>query len=142
VECPYAGGRGIRNELRNKGHKVGRGRVRTLMRKMGVEPLYRKARLTKTHPGHTIYLYFLRRLTITEANVVWCSHITYIPMAKGFLLSRRHHGLGKQKGNVMASFEHIGHLVLHEGPGRAAFSLWRTANIQYGPGQPVYLGQL
>ena len=81
---PYLGTRGIRNELWNKGHKVGRSHVRTLMRKMDIEALYRKPRLTKTHPEHTIYPYLLRGLAITEANAVWCSDITYIPMHKGF----------------------------------------------------------
>jgi len=84
LECPYARSRGVRNELWNKGRKVGRSHVRTLMRKMGIEALYRKPRLTKTHPEHTIYPYLLRGVTITEANAVWCSDITYIPMAKGF----------------------------------------------------------
>ena len=81
---PYLGTRGIKSELRNKGHKVGRSHVRTLMGKTGVEALYRKPRLTKTHPEHTIYPYLLRGMTITEANAVWCSDITYIPMTKGF----------------------------------------------------------
>ncbi len=81
---PYLGTRGLRNELWNKGHKVGRSHVRTLMRKTGIEALYRKPRLSKTHPEHTIYPYLLRGLTITEANAVWCSDITYIPMHKGF----------------------------------------------------------
>jgi putative transposase len=84
LNYPYLGTRGIRNELRNKGRKVGRSHVRTLMKKMGVEALYRKPRLTKTHPEHTIYPYLLRGLSITEANAVWCSDITYIPMRKGF----------------------------------------------------------
>jgi len=84
LNYPYLGTRGIRNELWNRGHKVGRGHVRTLMRKMDIEALYRKPRLTKTHPEHTIYPYLLRGVTITQANAVWCSDITYIPMAKGF----------------------------------------------------------
>ena len=84
LNYPYLRTRGIRNELRNKGRKVGRSHVRTLMKKMGVEALYRKPRLTKTHPEHTIYPYLLRGLSITEANAVWCSDITYIPMRKGF----------------------------------------------------------
>jgi putative transposase len=84
LNYPYLGTRGIKNELWNRGHKVGRGHVRTLMRKMDIEALYRKPRLTKTHPEHTIYPYLLRGVTITEANAVWCSDITYIPMAKGF----------------------------------------------------------
>ena len=67
-----------------RGHKVGRIHVRTLMRKMGIEAIYKKPRLSKPHPGHKLYPYLLRGLDIAEANVVWCSDITYIPMAKGF----------------------------------------------------------
>jgi putative transposase len=84
VNYPFMGTRGIRNELWDKGHKVGRSHVRTLMRKMGIEAVYQKPRLSKPHPGHTVYPYLLRGLTITEANHVWCADITYIPMAKGF----------------------------------------------------------
>jgi putative transposase len=70
------------NDIR--GHKVGRIHVRTLMRKMGIEAIYKKPRLSKPHLGHTIYPYLLRGLDITCANTVWCSDITYIPMARGF----------------------------------------------------------
>jgi putative transposase len=54
------------------------------MRKMGIEAIYKKPRLSKPHPGHKVYPYLLRGLDITEANSVWCSDITYIPMARGF----------------------------------------------------------
>jgi len=84
LEEPYLGTRGIRNELWSKGHKVGRSHVRTLMRKMGIEALYQKPRLSKPHPGHTIYPSLLKGVTITEGNKAWASDITYIPMAKGF----------------------------------------------------------
>jgi len=84
LEEPYLGTRGIRNELWNRGHTMGRSHVRTLMRKMGIEALYQQPRLSEPHPGHTIYPYLLRGLTITEANHVWAADITYIPMARGF----------------------------------------------------------
>jgi putative transposase len=84
LEEPYLGTRGIRNELWTRGHKIGRSHVRTLMRKTGIEALYQKPRLSKPHPGHTIYPYLLKGVTITEANKAWASDITYIPMAKGF----------------------------------------------------------
>jgi putative transposase len=84
LEEPYLGSRGIKSVLRMRGQKVGRIHVRTLMRKMGIEVLYKKPRLSKPHPGHKIYPYLLRNLDIIEANHVWCSDITYIPMAKGF----------------------------------------------------------
>jgi putative transposase len=84
LEEPYLGSRGMKNALRMGGYVVGRMHVRTLMRKMGIEAIYKKPRLSKPHPGHTIYPYLLRGLDIASANTVWCSDITYIPMARGF----------------------------------------------------------
>jgi putative transposase len=84
LEEPYLGSRGMRNVLRMRGYTIGRIHVRTLMRTMGIEALYRKPRLSKPHPGHTVYPYLLRGLDITDANHVWCSDIMYIPMARGF----------------------------------------------------------
>jgi len=68
LECPYFGSRGIKSILKRKGYKVGRIHVRTLMRKMGIEAIYKKPRLSKPHPGHKVYPYLLRGLDITEAN--------------------------------------------------------------------------
>jgi putative transposase len=84
LEEPYLGSRGIKNILKMRGHTVGRIHVRTCMRMMGIEAVYKKPRLSQPHPGHTVYPYLLRGLDITEANAVWCSDITYIPMARGF----------------------------------------------------------
>jgi putative transposase len=84
LEYPFYGSRKIRNELWAKGYDVGRDRVRRLMRRMGIEALYVKPRLSLAHPGHVKYPYLLRGLEITRANHVWATDITYIPMAKGF----------------------------------------------------------
>lgn len=84
LELPHLGSRGMKNELRDKGHTVGRIHVRTLMRKMGIEAIYKKPRLSKPHPGHKVYPYLLRGLDIKEANTCWAADITYIPMARGF----------------------------------------------------------
>lgn len=84
LEMPWLGSRGMKSELRNRGCISGRIHIRTLMRKMGIEAIYKKPRLSKPHPGHTVYPYLLNGLDITRANHVWCSDITYIPMAKGF----------------------------------------------------------
>jgi putative transposase len=81
---PFYGSRKIRNELWAKGYDVGRDRVRRLMRRMGIEALYVKPRLSLSHPGHVKYPYLLRGLEITRANHVWAADICYIPMAKGF----------------------------------------------------------
>lgn len=84
LDEPFLGTRGIRDGLWDKGIKIGRRHVRTLMGKMGIEALYQKPRLSAPHPAHKIYPYLLRKMAITNANAVWCTDITYIPMAKGF----------------------------------------------------------
>jgi putative transposase len=81
---PFYGSRKIRNELWAKGYDAGRERVRRLMRRIGIEALYVKPRLSLAHPAHLKYPYLLRGLEITLANHVWAADITYIPMAKGF----------------------------------------------------------
>jgi len=84
LKYPFYGSRNIRDELRDLGYKVGRDHVRTLMKRMGIEALYRKPRLSRPHSVHKIYPYLLRGLEIISANHVWAADITYLPMAKGF----------------------------------------------------------
>ena len=85
LELPFAGARMLRDLLRQEGFEVGRKHVATLMRKMGIEALYRKPNTSRKHPGHPIYPYLLRHLPITRPNQVWAMDITYIPMARGFV---------------------------------------------------------
>lgn len=85
LQFPFAGSRMLRGLLAGEGIKVGRRRVRTLMKRMGIEALYRRPRTTKPEPGHKIYPYLLRDMTITQPNQVWAMDITYIPMARGFV---------------------------------------------------------
>ena len=85
TEFPFAGSRMLRRLLAANGSKVGRRHVKTLMRRMGIEALYRKPRTTKPAPGHRIFPYLLRGLEITRPNQVWAMDITYVPMAKGFV---------------------------------------------------------
>jgi putative transposase len=84
LKYPFWGSRSIRDELRDRGYEVGRLHVSTLMKKMGIEALYRKPRLSKPHPDHKVYPYLLKGLEITRANQVWAADITYLPMARGF----------------------------------------------------------
>jgi len=85
TEFPFAGSRMLRGLLAADGCQIGRRHVRTLMRRMGIEALYRHPRTTKPEPGHKIYPYLLRGIEITRANQVWAMDITYIPMARGFV---------------------------------------------------------
>jgi putative transposase len=85
LEYPFAGSRMLRGLLAAEGCKIGRRHVRTLMRRMGIEALYRRPRTTRPEPGHKIYPYLLRGIEITRSNQVWAMDITYIPMARGFV---------------------------------------------------------
>ena len=64
---------------------VNRKRVQRLMRVMGIEALVPRPGTSKAAPGHKIYPYLLRGVSITKPNHVWASDITYVPMALGFL---------------------------------------------------------
>ncbi|WLA67673.1 IS3 family transposase [Bradyrhizobium diazoefficiens] len=85
LEYPFAGSRMLRGLLALQGCKIGRRHVKTLMRRMGIEALYRRPRTTKPEPSHKIYPYLLRGIEITRPNQVWAMDITYIPMAHGFV---------------------------------------------------------
>jgi putative transposase len=85
LELPFAGSRMLRDLLNAEGFEVGRRHVGTLMRKMGIEALYRKPNTSKKHPAHPVFPYLLRGLDVDRANQVWAMDITYIPMARGFV---------------------------------------------------------
>ena len=85
LEHPFAGSRMLRDLLGQDGLPVGRKHVATLMRRMGIEALYRKPNTSRWHPRHPVYPYLLRHLTIDRSNQVWAMDITYIPMARGFV---------------------------------------------------------
>jgi putative transposase len=85
LDHPFAGSRMLRGLLKAEGRKVGRLHVSTLMRKMGIEALYRRPNTSKPAPGHKIYPYLLRNLAVTRPNQVWAMDITYVPMARGFV---------------------------------------------------------
>jgi len=85
LDYPFAGARMLRDLLNLRDIQVGRRRVRTLMRRMGIEALYRKPNTSKKHPAHRIYPYLLRHLKVERPNQVWAMDVTYIPMARGFV---------------------------------------------------------
>lgn len=85
MEFPFAGSRMLQRLLVQEGFKVGQLHVATLMKRMGIEALYRRPNTSKPAPGHKIYPYLLRKLPFTRPNQVWAVDITYIPMARGFI---------------------------------------------------------
>lgn len=85
LEHPVYGSRRLTVLLQQGGHEVNRKRVRRLLRVMGIEAIYPRRRVSLPGEAHEIYPYLLKGLEITGPNQVWCSDITYLPMACGFM---------------------------------------------------------
>ena len=85
LDYPFAGSRMLRDLLRGEGVAIGRERVAAMMRRMGLEALYRRPNTSKPADGHKVYPYLLRGLPVERPNQVWAMDITYIPMARGFV---------------------------------------------------------
>jgi len=85
LNYPFAGSRMLRDMLSQQGLEVGRRHVRALMRRMGIEALYRRPNSSKPAPGEKIYPYLLRGLPVRRPNQVWAMDITYVPMSRGFV---------------------------------------------------------
>ena len=85
LQTPFYGSRKMTACLRRQGHQVNRKRVQRLMRRMGIEAIYRRPNTSRRDSGHKVYPYLLRGLQIDKVNQVWATDITYIPMARGFM---------------------------------------------------------
>ena len=82
---PYYGSRRMAAWLATQGHVINRKRVQRLMRLLGLVAIYPRPNTSKPAAAHRIYPYLLRGLVIERVNQVWCSDVTYIPMARGFV---------------------------------------------------------
>jgi len=85
LDYPFAGARMLRSLLRREGVSVGRRRVATLLKRMGIEAIYRRPNTSKPTPGHKIYPYLLRGVKIERPDQAWAMDITYVPMRRGFV---------------------------------------------------------
>jgi putative transposase len=85
LQLPFLGSRRIVDELADQRIFADRKHVQRLMRIMGLAALYPKRKTSTPAPGRKIYPYLLRGMTIDAPNQVWCTDVTYLPMASGFL---------------------------------------------------------
>ncbi len=85
LDYPFAGACMLQHMLKREGFEVGRLHVKTLMRKMGIEAIYRRPNTSKPEPGRKILPYLLSKVPVTAPNQVWAMDITYVPMARGFV---------------------------------------------------------
>ena len=82
---PFYGSRKMKVYLSRKGISVNRKRIQRLMRLMGLESIAPKPNTSRQRKGHKVYPYLLKKMSITEPDQVWCSDITYIRLAHGFV---------------------------------------------------------
>ena len=85
MKHPFYGSRQMVRQLRREAVRVGRHRVRRLMRLMGLEAIHQAPRTSMPHPAHRVYPYLLNGMAIERPDRVWCADITYIPVQHGFL---------------------------------------------------------
>ena len=84
LKWPFYGARKLTHELQKDGHAIGRRYVTTLMRRMGMETIYRKPRTSIPARNAAIRPYLLSGLVIDHPNPVWATDLTDLPMAHGF----------------------------------------------------------
>jgi putative transposase len=113
LEFPFAGSRMLRNLLNQDG--IGRQRVATLMKRMGIEAIYRKPNTSKPAPGHKIYPYLLRGMVIDWFSRRVLSWRLSITMETGFL---------------------------HRGAGGSHCPPWPAGDLQHRPGLAVHQPRL
>src|SRR4051794_19031179 len=82
---PFYGSRRLTAWLEQQGEVVNRKRVQRLMRRMGLEAIYPKPKLSAAGRGHRVYPYRLRGVKVERPDQVWSTDITYVPLASGFL---------------------------------------------------------
>ena len=122
LETPFYGSRQMKKHLWHQGIKIGRDRVRRLMRKMGLVAIYQKPRTSVRHPEHKIYPYLLRGLRINRPNQVLCADITMCKEA-GVRVSGGNYGLAHPFRACLASVENDGCRISRGSSGRGYKSL-------------------
>ena len=142
LDYPFAGARMLRDLLRREGVAVGRRHVATLMKRMGIEALYRRPNTSKPAPGHKIYPYLLRGVTIDRPNHVWAMDISYIPMGAASSISRRSSTWFEPARAGASRVDQHGGGVLRRGARRGAGETRQARHFQYGSGQPVHQPRL
>ena len=134
LETPWYGSRQMARHLRRNGWCVGRHRVRRLMTKMGLAPIYQHPKTSEPHPRHKIHPYLLRHLTIEAAEPSVVCRCDLHPDAAGLPLPGRDHGLGQPQGAGLATVEHDGGRLLRCRVGGSHCPIRQAHHLQHRSG--------
>jgi putative transposase len=135
LDYPFAGSRRtiasnrlemLRTILAREGVAIGRRRVAAMMKRMGIEAIYRRPNTSKPTPGHKIYPYLLRGLKVERPNQVWAMDISrrlqsnrpdLHPDGSRLCVSGRRRRLVQPAGSVASRIDHDGGRLLRRGAG-------------------------
>ncbi len=131
LDSPFAGSRMLRDLLNAEGVEIGRLHVATLMKRMGIEAIYRKPNTSKRAPGHKIYPYLLRKTKVARSDHVWAMDITYIPMARGFVYLAAVVDWFQQARAFSSRVDHDGGRLLRRSAGGGSGEIRAAGDLQH-----------
>jgi putative transposase len=140
LDYPFAGARMLRDLLAGEGIRVGRLHVSTLMKRMGIEAIYRKPNTSKPAPGHKVYPYLLRKLPVTRPNQVWAMDITYTTRWPEASSISAPSSTGSAAGCCPSGSRSAWMPAFASR--RSMRPIWRARNLQHRPGEPVHQHRL
>ncbi len=137
LEFPFAGSRMLKGLLAAEGSKIGRRHVKTLMRRMGIEALYRRPRTTKPEPGHKIYPYLLRASRSRGRTRCgrWTSPTSRWSAASSIWPSC---SIGSAVACCRGACRYDGGGILRRDAGECTLSPRQAGDLQHGSRQPVH----
>ena len=113
LKHPFYGRRRMTVAMRTQGFLLGEKKVRTAIRKMGLEAIYPKPYLNTMNKEHKKFPYLLRDLLIDHPNQAWAADITYVPMSRAFGYLFCNHRLVQPTRHLLGTLQLPGYGFLH-----------------------------
>lgn len=85
TKCPFFGSRRLMEHLNLEGYEVGRDKMISIMRELGLEAIYPKKNTSMRNQAHRVYPYLLKGVEIVRPDQVWSADITYVRLDRGFV---------------------------------------------------------
>ena len=125
LDYPFAGSRMLQTFLAREGYEVGRLHVATLMKRMGIEAIYRQPNTSKPAPGHTIFPYLPAQAAGDAAQSGLGDGYHVYPHGAGLRLSCGRRRLVQPEGSGMEVIDYTGNGVLSGGGRGGSCPIWQ-----------------